>query len=437
MFKLSRKTVLSYALVMCGLVHGAGFAILEQTAAGLGHALGGISADTKDPAGMYFNPSLPAFHDLDRISLGCHFLHLNGTFANHESSESLGSDEGNSVGGWSTIPNMYWVHPLTQDVSFGLGFSATSGTKIEHSNYWIGRYTAILTDIAVVDVNPVISWKINDEWAVGAGLVVEYADVLQTQGIDLRGAQALGITDSDTAKLKAMGDAYALGFTLGVSYRPFEGTTFGLGYRSRMRHDVDMKVRVHNGQDVQDALGSGIHLAADGNTKLHLPACINFGVEQEIGEKWVVGLDVAWSEQSVMEDLRMDLNHPIMGSAASQHTRLDMKWRDNWRIGLGAAYKLTDSLTLRGGIAFDETPVQDDYRTTKLPDSNRYWLCFGAGYDFNEHWRLDIGYMHIIFETVSIHQYSGTNPLTGDDEYVNGKFKGRCDTFSFTVTYSF
>lgn len=78
---------------------------------------------------------------------------------------------------------------------------------------------------------PSISYRLSDTLAVGAGLMIDYAEMKARQKLP---TAAFG---RDT-KLQMKGDDVGIGFTLGVVWRPWEGTTFGLGYRSRSTYEI-------------------------------------------------------------------------------------------------------------------------------------------------------------------------------------------------------
>lgn len=464
MFKGTRqfvKKLLAVGVCAClaGTASGAGFAIIEQTTRSMGRALGGVTADTKDVNAMYFNPSIPAWFDKDEVSVGVHFLRIQINYSDKDSTPSLGHEEGNDIGGWSNIPNIVYVHPISKELSVGFMMSGTSGTKTDFNNYWVGRYTATMTDIAVMDFNPVIAWRPIENLSLGLGLVMEYAMVKQDQRLDFRqldyynsqgkamyemyGMPWGGPDHIEDGKIKMDGDSVAVGFTAGISYKPLEKTTLGIGFRSRMRHHLkDMKVRTHGGAAVKQFLGTPIGqqiMAAQGWTDfrthgkassyLHLPASVTIGVMQELTDAWRIGLDLAWSEQHVMEDLRAEFDEPMYGSKTSD--RLVMNWEDNWRVALGTEYDVTDKLTVRMGGAWDQTPIQDDYRNTKMPDSDRYWIAFGLGYQITENLRADIAWTHIFYQSNSTHQQ------VTETETLHGKFGACSDTFSLAFNYCF
>ena len=77
------------------------------------------------------------------------------------------------------------------------------------------------------------------------------------------------------------------------------------------------------------------------------------------------------------------------------HTRAvmlaDIYFKDVWRFSVGANYRYNDQWMFRGGIAYDQTPVRDEFRTPRLPDSDRTWLSFGAQYKWSPALKFDVG----------------------------------------------
>ena len=96
---LRKMLVVGVCISLVEIASGAGFAIIEQTTRSMGRALGGVTADTKDVNAMYFNPSIPAWFDKDEVSVGIHFLKIQINYSDKGSSPSLGSEEGNDIGG--------------------------------------------------------------------------------------------------------------------------------------------------------------------------------------------------------------------------------------------------------------------------------------------------------------------------------------------------
>jgi long-chain fatty acid transport protein len=95
----------------------------------------------------------------------------------------------------------------------------------------------------------------------------------------------------------------------------------------------------------------------------------------------------------------------------------------------------------RGGLAYDQSPVQDADRTVRLPDSDRTWLSFGAQYKMDSHWKFDLGGTYIWVKDGSINN-PGNDPTTNTPNpaaygLVNGNYSNNVVIVSGQVTYSF
>lgn len=406
--KKTTKMFFAAALASCAVAYGAGFTILEQSARGMGRALAGMTVESSDPGSIYFNPATATGAERPEIVLGNHILRVSGHIKDINTDAQLGGDEGNNLGGWSMVPNLYYVQPINSKVSLGFGLSATSGTKTSYTNYWMGRYGATMTELAVMDFSTVVAWKVQDNLSLGAGLVVEKAGLVMEQMVP--------VGQGVDRKMSVDGDSIGLGFTLGILYEPIDGTKVGLGYRSRIKHDIDFDAKLkHTG------------ISSDGSCDIDLPQIVNFGVEQKLTDKWDVMMDISWSEWSVLDQLTLKFDDTFLGQKESNK---EMKWRDNWRVALGTAYQFTDKLTGRFGVAFDQTPVQNEYRNLKLPDANRYWVSMGLGYKFNDNVRIDLAYTHLFMESKSFEEATAGG-------VVRAKERCRTELVSFSVTYSF
>ena len=70
-------------------------------------------------------------------------------------------------------------------------------------------------------------------------------------------------------------------------------------------------------------------------------------------------------------------------------------YQDVLAFRLGAQYKVTDKLTVRGGAVYDQSPVRDGYVTPETPDNDRVALTTGLSYDVSEKFGIDASYQFI------------------------------------------
>lgn len=125
-----------------------------------------------------------------------------------------------------------------------------------------------------------------------------------------------------------------------------------------------------------------------------------------------------------------DLLNIVNGAGASIVPPTTENWDDSYRVALGANYRLNDRLTLRGGIAYDETPVSDQFRTARIPDEDRTWLAFGAQYRLSPSSLIDVGYAHLFVSDARIDETRGGLLLSGE-------YDSAVDILSVQLTHTF
>ena len=106
--------------------------------------------------------------------------------------------------------------------------------------------------------------------------------------------------------------------------------------------------------------------------------------------------------------------------------------RDSWRWSAGADYKLNDNWKLRAGLTLDETPTQDDFRTVRIPDNDRWLYAVGASWsDSDNVWQIDAAYNLLDFEDVDFNEVGNFN------ETVTGEYSASVNIFSVSATRRF
>ena len=71
-------------------------------------------------------------------------------------------------------------------------------------------------------------------------------------------------------------------------------------------------------------------------------------------------------------------------------------WNDSWFFSVGGEYDYSPVLTLRTGVGYEISPVDDPTkRFTAFPDNDRVYLSIGASYKYSEWTTFDVGYEHL------------------------------------------
>ena len=92
---------------------------------------------------------------------------------------------------------------------------------------------------------------------------------------------------------------------------------------------------------------------------------------------------------------------------------LPENFRNTWRGSIGANYRYDNNWTLRGGVAYDQSPVNNTDRSPRLPDNNRTWLSLGAQYKWSPNLAIDLGYTYIFVQNPDINQNGGNQAGVG------------------------
>jgi long-chain fatty acid transport protein len=413
------------------LASAAGFALIEQSASGLGNAFAGAAATAEDASTVFFNPAGMSRLKESQIVVAAHAISLSAKFSGTATNPlALGGgaasgDTGGDAGGVGFVPNAYFVMPIGEKFNFGVGVSAPFGLKTEYDNTWVGRFQGINSDLKTINVNPALSYKVNDSFAVGIGL--DY----QTLDAELTNAVVLGPGLEGRANLSADDDAW--GWNVGVLFNVTPATRIGVSYRSGIDYNLTGTTTVTN-----NATGAVVSAASGPtNADISLPAMFSLSVSHQLNEAWEILGDVTYTNWSTIQTVNV-----VNSTTGTNRDILRLNFDNSYRVSIGANYKHSESLMLKGGIAYDQTPVQDPYRTVRLPDNDRTWLAFGAKYKVTKSAAIDAGYAHLFISNASINNTRGQLTPTGapspsTNTTVTGSYEGSVDILSIQYTQSF
>ena len=398
------------AAALGGAVSGAvagGFGIGTQSGSGTGNAFAGGAAAADDASVAWFNPALMPLIPGKQVAGALHALKPSFKFENTASTSPLGTGEGGDGGDWAYVPNAFFTMAINPNWSFGLALNVPFGLKTEYEDGWRGQFTALKSEIKTVNINPSIAYKISDMVSIGAGFSYQKIEAELT---NIAGAPGI-------SKLEADDDGY--GFNLGVMIQASPTTRIGAHYRSKIKYDLEGDVT--------------FSVAAAGNSNiradLEVPDSFSVSFYQALGTNWELMGDLTWTGWSSLQQLQViRTSGPLAGATL---TTLQFQWDDTWRYGIGANYKMNPQTKLRFGLAFDETPTNDTYRTPRLPDEDRTWVALGVQYKPSKTSILDFGYAHEFIKDASI------NNSQGAAGQLVGTFKNKADIFSIQYSQSF
>lgn len=420
---LKTLSALILGLGAMGVAHGAGFQLLEQNASGLGSAYAGSAAIGENASANYFNPASITLLPGMNVSAGAVAIKPSFKFSNDGSTSPLGTaatgGNGGDAGSWAAVPNAHFTWEVNPRVWLGLSVGAPFGLMTDYEEGWAGRYHSEKFSIESINVNPSIAFKATDTLSIGVGVnwMQLDADYRKAQFVPNQGGGLVPGGDL-SAKVKAKGDAW--GWNAGILWQATPDTRFGLSYRSKVKIDADGTTTISN-RNVPGTFNHPLYgtqpnpiLSAvgsyDAETSVELPDTAIFSVVHQLNDRWTLLGDVSWTGWSSIPELKIE-------NTGVQNAELDLRFKDSWRVALGAHYRYSDAWTFKGGVAWDQSPVRDDaYRPSALPDNDRYWLSLGAQYNFSKNTSIDVGYTHLFVKSTSVNNASSKEAgvLKGD-----------------------
>ncbi|MCI0431657.1 MAG: outer membrane protein transport protein [Rhodospirillales bacterium] len=395
-----------------------GFALREQSGSMLGQAFAGQNAYTQDPSVMFFNPAGISALDGTRASAVANFIFPKNEFDDDGSTSAvlLGTNEGGDAGENALVPNLYAMTSLG-DFRFGIGVNVPFGLKTEYDDDWIGRYAAITSSLKTVNVNPVVSYQVVPWLSLGVGAQIQRADARLTN------AANFGPLGDGEVEMQA--DDIGFGFTAGALITPMPGTQIGIGFRSSVSHTLEGDIEVH-----VPVFGTS---TASGSADLDTPETVGLSLYQRISDRLSLVGTVEWTNWSRFDELRVEFDTPGMPDDVTEEN-----WEDTFFFALGANYQLSKSLLVRGGVAYDQTPVRDEFRTARLPDEDRYWIALGGTYALTDMLTIDVGYAHVFVRDSSIEEDFDAvpGPITAPGT-VAGEYENSVDIFAVQANLKF
>lgn len=392
-----RSALIASGLIIASAqVYSAGFQISESTVSGLGRAFAGAGVAGDDVADMFYNPASLFLSEGRQFQIGVSAIDTKSSFTGSASPVDGSNDDGGTTG---VVPNIYYTLAATDNIKYGISITAPYGLATQYDANWAGRYQALDSELVTIDINPNVAFKLSDAVSVGAGISLQYATATLSQ------ARLLGAGIAD-GKSEVNGDSWAPGFNLGVMFTPTDSTRIGVGYRSSVNQKIDGKLNVTN--------STGATIASAGaEAEVSLPATFYLSAMHSPNRRVDLLASVRFTQWSSFQELRVKFDNGLPDAVTPQN------WDDSTTISVGINYHSTRKWTLRAGIAADQSPVAAQFRTARIPDSDRNWLTLGASYHASNGISIDFGFANLTGDIASINQTTSisqtqNSTLTGD-----------------------
>lgn len=382
--------------------YAAGFSLTEQSVAGLGRSFAGGAAVAEDASTLYYNPAGITRLKQREVVQGASLIKLTADFDKTSATDPLGQPltggEGGPVGKLGGPITLYYVDPINDKLAWGVGINAPFGLATDYDRDSIMRYQAVYSRVGIINIQPTIAYQIDEHLSFGFGMDVQYMEVKLQSEIDFGSicfgvvgpvtCSGLGLTPQQAdGAVTLEGNGFGYGWNAGLLWVD-GGTRIGINYRSQVSHELDGTADFN--RVPQTFINTGAFVDSGIKAEFQTPELLSISFAQDIGEDWMLTLDLTRTGWDTFQELRVQYDNPNQPDSVEEQ-----RYQDVYKTSIGVDYDFSEKLTLRAGYAYDNSPVSDQYRTARLPDGDRTWLSFGATYRMSDHLEINAGYAYL------------------------------------------
>ncbi|MCE1168332.1 MAG: outer membrane protein transport protein [Sphingobacteriia bacterium] len=403
-----RKTILilSCLLVVAGDILAGGYQVRLQGSRQNGMGLTGTALNS-GASNIFYNPGGLGFYQKRfDFTLGASAVMSKISYQSLESDYSAKTD--NPV---SPPFFFYGMAKITDKLVAGLGVYTPYGSRTEWPSDWKGKNLIQSIGLRAYYIQPTLSYMVTDNLGIGAGFVFVTGKVEIDKALNYNGTSSANLS----------GTTSAMGFNVGVTYKPISELTIGLNYRSKVAMEL-------TGGDATFNLPQSVTALVPANNKfdatLPLPANLDFGVAWQVNNKLLLTAELNYVFWGTYDTLSFSFE--TAGSMLnSDNPRL---YSDRIIPRVGAEYVVNDKLTVRAGAYYDATPTNEDYFNPETVSLNTVAFTLGLSYKPINNLTIDLSYLQL-------------HGLESERYYKPANFGGKYKTFTMVpgigINYSF
>ncbi|CAH7021031.1 Long-chain fatty acid transport protein [Vibrio chagasii] len=363
-----------------------GLFLQEAVVANAGATGAGDGVYTRSAAAMWTNPATMSHMGESKTTINTMAFDLEMKYQDND-----GNPDGKAH---SVMPSFgaFHAHQVTDKLHLGIALGAVGGSSLDYGSEWAG--SPLLEDITLtaMQVNPSLSYKLNDQWSVGAGLQLSWAALQQT-------TSALTIKqDTD----------WAYGYNLGVMYTPTDKLKLGASYRSKLEHEFN--------NDVNGPTEFG--LLSSLSTDIALPEIVDVSASYALNSQLDLLASVQLHRWSEWDTTVLDFGTQLGGIP------IERDWDDVWKFAVGADYQLNSDWRLKAGFSYETSPQDDPtMQYVDLPVGEQYRYSVGASTYWDD----------ILIDV--FYEYADLGSVDMDRFMVDGSFDGRIHFVGVSATF--
>ncbi len=438
---LKKIVKLIVTILTFNLFFASGFQINEHGARTMSLA-GAFVGLANKPSAVYLNPAGIIQLKGTHLSLGTTYISPMTEFIGPDGNFSTTSELKKR---FFTPINFYLTHQLTDRLTFGFAINNPFGLGTEWDDNWVGRYSAVKTEVRTFNFTPVIAYKFSEKFSASVGISISYADVLI--GRKLQGLLPNPIQDPQhpflifpDAAIEMKGDDLSYGFIAGILFKATDNFSIGASFKSSIKYTMEGEAKLEfDPQTDQVAKQVGSLAFPSGNIEapLTVPYVFTIGIAYKANENFTVTSDFQYNGWSTYDKLAITFKNwknPKTGTNQMVSVR---DYENSYILRFGAEYLVSKNTALRGGIFYDKNPVKDERLDATLPDADRIGLNFGFGYKLSENLSLDVSYLYLMFAERRINNSQEVIPIMPTPVFLNGLYKSKAHLIGVNLNYNF
>ena len=407
--------------------------LFEHSASSVASA-GANQAEARDASAIFWNPAALTYLPDSNLSGALHLIQPTGTLSDLSGQTTIGGSpisgtNSGAPGVLSPAASFYYTKTVSATTTIGIAVTAPFGNALKYDNGWIGRYQALESKLLTLDAGLTVGYKATPTLSLGFGIDLQNATTTFSNAIDLStvclatqgaGSCAAGFGTPGNAaadgRVTLKQDDWAPGWNAGLLWQAAPDLRFGLAYRSQVSHELKGSASFVKPSTLPAAV-SGLTALTNSATRtdLPLPASLALSAFYQANDTWSVMGSATWVQWSRNKELRTRFDNGAPDSVIA------LDWENTWRVSTAVGYKATSALTLRAGLAYDQSPTTSAARQTLLiPDADRWVLGLGGSYARSKTSSIDFGATRYFFKNLPIEQnstlagsFSGRYPHAG------------------------
>ncbi len=363
------------AAALSAALHALALGSLPASAGGLytnefattsqGNAGAGRGAWVPDASATLHNPAAAARLEDHAFSTGFSLLTGRVRFDAASNSPSGGGNGGNQVSA-APLSSFNYVHRISDRFRFGLSFFSLSGSILDPSNDWAGRFEVIDLSLLTLSASPTLGVRLTDWLSVGGGPLLTYG----VFNWDFRAP----VPGEPTIRLEDLDDFETAG-RAGVLFHPSDDLGLSVSYISKT--DLDL------GGDIDLPAG----LSGSFNLDLPLPQVVEVSAFWNVTERLTLLATFNWEDWSAADDLDVGVGPLTLEPSTG--------FKDTYKGILGANYLLRPDLLLQAGVSYDTSALRNRDRTTALPVDEQIRAALGVQYGRGETWKVGANFVYV------------------------------------------